>query len=44
MFLTTTSLLFNALVAVNNCEYGLGERRTLGFLVKLVKKGLVFYD
>ena len=42
MFLTTNSLLFNALVDVNNCENGIGERRTIGFLVKLVKKGLVF--
>ena len=44
MFLTNTSLLFNALVDVNNCENGLGERGTLGFLVKLIEKGFVFYD
>ena len=44
MLLTTTSLLFNALVDVNNCENGLGERGTLGFLVKLIEKGFVFYD
>ena len=44
MFLTTNSLLFNALVDVNNCENGLGERRTLVFLTKLIEKGFVFYD
>ena len=44
MLLTTTSLLFNALVDVNNCENGLGKRGTLGFLVKLIEKGFVFYD
>ena len=44
MILTTTSLLFNALVDVNNCENGLGERGTLGFLVKLIEKGFVFYE
>ena len=44
MFLTTNSLLFNALVDVNNCENGLGERRTLGFLTKFIEKGFVFYD
>ena len=44
MFLTTTNLLFNALVDVNNCENGLGERGKLGFLVKLIEKGFVFYD
>ena len=43
MFLTTTSLLFNALVDVNNYENGLGERGTLGFLFKLIEKGFVFY-
>ena len=44
MFLTTNSLIFNALVDVNKCENGLGERRTLGFLTKLIEKGFVFYD
>ena len=44
MFLTTTSLLFNALVDVNNCENGLGERGTLAFLVKLIEKCFFFYD
>ena len=43
MFLTTISLLFNALVAVNNSENGPGERGTLGFWVKLIEKGFVFY-
>ena len=42
LFLTTTCLLFNALVDVNNCENCLGERGTLGFLVKLIEKGFVF--
>ena len=44
MFLTTTSLFFNALVEINNCENGLGESGALGFLVKLIGKGFVFYD
>ena len=44
MVLTTTSLLFNALVDVNNCENGLGERETLVFLVKVIEKGFVFYE
>ena len=44
MLLTTISLLFNALVDVTNCENGLGERGTLGFLVKFIEKGFVFYD
>ena len=44
MFITTNSLLFNALVDVNNCENGLGERGMLGFLVKLIEERFVFYD
>ena len=43
MFLTTTSLLFYALVDVNNCE-GLAERGALGFLVKMIEKSFVFYN
>ena len=42
VFLTTTSLLFNALVADNNCENSQGNGGTHVFLVKLIEKASFF--
>ena len=44
MSLANTSSLLNALVADNDCENGRGDRGALGFFIKLVGKGLSFYD